>query len=114
VFGPQAEARLRAISQTDHIALSELTRTECCSYPLRRSDFALLRLYDGSFLRPDVLILPITTNVFRRATLIQALYDFGTVDCLHLATAVEHGCQTFLTNDARMHGFRDLTVEILS
>ena len=62
VFGVQALARLKAISATDRIALSELTRMECCNYPLRQSDFALLRLYDGFFSRPDVAILPTTTN----------------------------------------------------
>ncbi|HKI33501.1 MAG TPA: PIN domain-containing protein [Gemmataceae bacterium] len=113
VFGPRAEARLRAISTADRVALSELTRTECGSYPLRHSNFALLRLYDGFFVRPDVMILPISTNVFRRATLIQAMHDFGTVDALHLATAVENGCQAFLTNDSRLSNFTDLTVEIL-
>ncbi len=87
---------------------------ECCNYPLRQSDFALLRLYDGFFSRPDVLILPITTNVFRRATLIQAMYDFGTVDAIHLATAIENGCQLFLTQDVQWSRFTGLTVEVLS
>jgi predicted nucleic acid-binding protein len=112
-FGPRARSRLRAISAADRVALSELTPTECCSYPLRQADFALLRLYDGFFLRPDVLVVPITTNVFRRATVIQALHDFSTVDAIHLATAVENGCQVLLTNDSRLSRFTDLAVEVL-
>ncbi len=36
-----------------------------------------------------------------------------TIDALHLAAAVESGCGAFLTNDARLGGFRDLVVEIL-
>jgi predicted nucleic acid-binding protein len=113
VFGGRALARLQAIAATDRIALSELTRMECCNYPLRHANFRLLRLYDSFFLRPDVTILPIPGNVFRRATVIQAMHDFATVDSIHLATAVENGCQIFLTHDNRLHRFTDLTVEIL-
>ncbi len=85
--------RLQAISHTDHIAVSDLTRMECCSYPLRQVRFQLLRLYDSFFARPDVMIVPITPNVFRRASVLQAMYDIATVDAIHLATAAENGCQ---------------------
>lgn len=114
VFGSKAQARLQAINISDGIAASELTRTECCNYPLRMINFPLLRLYDGFFSRPDVQILPITANAFRRATMIQAAYDFGTVDAIHLATAVENGCDIFLTNDGRLSRCTDLTIEVLA
>jgi predicted nucleic acid-binding protein len=61
-----------------------------------------------------VSLLPMTTNVFRRATLLQAIHDFGTVDAIHLATAIENGCDVFLTNDSRLSRCRDLTVEVLA
>jgi predicted nucleic acid-binding protein len=113
VFGPKALARLQGLGTGERIAVSELTRLECCSYPLRKADFALLRLYDGFFLRPDVSILPVSTNVFRRATVIKAAHGFETVDSLHLAVAVENGCQVFLTHDLRLAHFADLLVEVL-
>jgi len=113
-FGAKALARIEAISRSDQIALSELTRLECCSFPLRNADFSLLRLYDGFFQRPDVTILPITTNVFRRACLLQAMHDFSTVDSIHLAAAFENGCHIFLTNDPRLSRCADVTVEVLS
>ncbi len=49
VFAPWAQARLQAISNSDQVAVSDLTRMECCSFPLRQANFALLRLYDGFF-----------------------------------------------------------------
>ena len=101
-FWPDGVATLASHPAADQIAVSELTRTECCNYPLRHANFPLLRLYDEFFLRPDVIILPITSNVFRRATLIQAMHGFGTIDSIHLATAFEHGCQIFLTHDSRL------------
>jgi uncharacterized protein len=114
VFGSQAVARLQAIAGADRIGLSELTRMECCSYPLQHANFGLLRLYDSFFLRPDATILTITSNVFRRATVIQGMYDFATVDAIHLATAVENGCQIFLTHDSRLNRCTDVAVEILT
>jgi predicted nucleic acid-binding protein len=78
------------------------------------ANFPLLRLYDSFFSRADVVVLPISTNVFRQATVIQAMNDFGTVDSLHLATAVEGGCQLFLTHDSRLSRFTSMTVEILA
>ena len=32
----------------------------------------------------------------------------------HLATAVEHGCGLFLTNDAQLRSFPDIPVEVLT
>ena len=113
VFGQRAQARLSAISRADRIAASELTRMECCNYPLRTADFALLRRYDAFFARPDVTLLPVSDAIIRRATMIQAQYDFATVDAIHLALAVENGCQIYLTNDHRLDRCTDLTVEVL-
>lgn len=114
VFGPKSNARLQAISHSDSIGLSELTRTECCNYPLRRADYSLLRLYDGFFLRPDVTILPISTNVFRHATVIKAVYGFSTLDSIHLATAIENRCDLFLTWDSRLLICAEIAVEVLT
>lgn len=110
-----AVARLQTLIAAGPIlACSELTRLECCCRPLGRSDFALLRRYDDFFARPNVQLVAITPAVFRRATVIRAYHGFGTLDALHLAAAVEGGCQHFLTNDARLSGFPDLTVEVLN
>lgn len=114
VFGLRAQARLQQIHGSDSIAASELSRTECCSFPLGRSDFALLRLYDAFFARKDVTILPINTSVFRRATLVKAMHGFQTVDAIHLATALENGCELFLTNDGGLARCTSITVEVLS
>lgn len=114
VFGPRALTRLQGIGQAHRIAVSELTRMECCSYPLRKAKFALLRTYDSFFARPDVTILPIADHVIRRATLIQAMHDFATVDSIHLAIAFENGCEVFLTHDHRLAGYTDVAVEVLT
>jgi len=35
------------------------------------------------------------------------------VDSIHLAAAIEFGCDRFLTNDARLSNFPEIAVEIL-
>lgn len=114
VFGARALARLQAISQQDRIAVSALTRMECCSHPLRHANFPLLRLYDSFFARSDVSLLPMVDRVFQSATVIQAMHNFGTVDSIHLAVALENGCQIYLTHDQRLASFTGLNVEVLA
>ena len=55
-----------------------------------------------------------TIAVWERAARFRADHGFSAFDSLHLATAVEHGCARFLTNDAQLKRFPDLLVEVLS
>jgi uncharacterized protein len=59
-------------------------------------------------------MLPINVAIWGRAARIRADYQFSALDALHLATAVEHGCARFLTNDVPLRRFADIVVEILS
>lgn len=38
---------------------------------------------------------------------------YGLADALHLAVAIESGCDVFLTNDNQLANFPDITVEEL-
>jgi predicted nucleic acid-binding protein len=42
-----------------------------------------------------------------------AAHRYETADALHLAAAVEAGCETFVTADKRLAGFPGLTVVVL-
>jgi predicted nucleic acid-binding protein len=110
----RAATRLSALSAAgDEIAASDLSRLECRLKPIRQGDAVTLAVYDGLFARSDVRIVPITTAVFDRATHIRAAHNFKLADALHLAAAVESGCDRFLTNDTRLSAFTDVPVEIL-
>ena len=102
------------VADGDQAAISDLTRLECRVKPIRLSDAALLADYDAFLGAPDVLRLALPAPVFECATEIRARYGFQLGDSLNLATAVEHGCGRFLTNDAQLRRFPDITVEILS
>jgi predicted nucleic acid-binding protein len=38
---------------------------------------------------------------------------YGLADALHLAAAIESGCDVFLTNDNQLASFPDITIEVL-
>ncbi len=113
-FNVRAVARMAAMRAAgDTAAFSDLTRLECRVKPLKLGATTTLADFDAFFARPDVRLVPITTAVFDRATLIRATHNFKLADSLHLAAAVEAGCDRFLTNDTRLSAFTDIPVEVL-
>jgi len=113
-FNGRASNRLAALAADgDLIAVSHLVRLECRVKPVKTGDAARLALYDGFFVRPEMRIIPITPAVFDRATVIRATHGFKLADSLHLASAVEADCDSFLTNDTRLAAFPEITVEVL-
>src|SRR3954452_4911618 len=112
-FQVRAASRLSAIGPGDRLALSDLVRLEYRVGPLAIGDGAGLAVFDSFCSRPDVVLVPITTAVFDRATAIRAAHKFRLGDSLHLAAAVEGGCDRFLTNDHRLSIFPDMPVEVL-
>jgi uncharacterized protein len=113
-WGPRAAARIAALRAAgDGLAVSDLTRMECQVGPLISGNASLLADYAAFFASPDVRVLSMPPNVFDRGARIRAAYRFETPDSLHLAAAVEHGCGLFLTNDAQLARFPDITVEVL-
>ena len=114
-FQLRAAGRLAALrSAGDEVVVSDLTRLECRVAPIRVGDTAMLAKYDAFFSLADLRRAPLTTAVYDRATLIRAQHGFRTLDAIHLAAAVEQGCDVFLTNDSRLHGFRGITMEALA
>jgi predicted nucleic acid-binding protein len=113
-FGPRALARLTvAKAAGDSLVVSQLTRLECRSNAVAQGDRNLLHQYDAFFQRAVVRVVPLSDAVVERATDIRGRHRFKTPDALHLAAAVEAGCQSFLTNDLRLSRFPNLTIELL-
>jgi predicted nucleic acid-binding protein len=77
--------------------------------------FVVIADYQALFADPEVRMLPLTAGVCLRAAQIRAASQFSlkVPDCLHLATAIEHGCALFLTNDAHLSRCTQVPVEIL-
>jgi predicted nucleic acid-binding protein len=113
-FGPRASARVgKALTAGDKLIVSDLTRLECRAHPLGAGNLARLGDYDTFFSSAVEGVAQLTTAVCDRATAIRGHYRFETPDSLHLAAAIESGCQFFLTNDTRLSKFTGVTVEVL-
>ncbi len=110
-------AGLQALGR--RFAVSEFTRLESLVKPLGAADGALLLDYERIFLAPNVTFVPLNSPVYERAANIRGVHAYAsgkrysTQDALHLAAAVQAGCASFLTNDHRLAGFPDITVDVL-
>jgi predicted nucleic acid-binding protein len=112
-WGTIAETRIMdLLAQGIMLVVSDLTRMECKVLPLRRSDQRLLAQYDR-FFSTQAHALSVSTAVCDRAALIRAAHGFKPLDSLHLAAAVEGGCDAFLTNDQRLAKFPTVAIEVL-
>jgi predicted nucleic acid-binding protein len=98
----------------DQLAIGDLTRAECLVGPFISGDATVEASYRAFFADPDIQVLPLTAAICERAARIRAAHRFELVDALHLATAAEHGCGLFLTNDAKLAHCTDIPVEVLS
>jgi predicted nucleic acid-binding protein len=114
-FGARATARMAPVRDTgERLAVTDLTRLECRVRPLASSDLGLLAHYDAFFRAPEVHVVPITSEVWDRATTIRAQFGHKVADAVHLAAAVQAGCGLFLTNDGSLDGFPGIPVEVLA
>jgi uncharacterized protein len=116
---------LASLEQVGHrFAISDLTLTECLVPVVgtggghRLSDF--FRFFHG----PNLRTLGLTAATYARASAIRGGHKYpanphappkryGLADALHLATAIESGCDLFLTNDNQLANFLDIKVEEL-
>jgi predicted nucleic acid-binding protein len=113
-FGQRATSRIATIrANRDQMMVSDLTRVECRVKRIATGQAILLAEYDTFFTSTDVQVVSLTGAVCDRATLIRAQYRYKLADSLNLAAAVENHCDVFLTNDARLSQFPDITVEVL-
>jgi len=113
-FHLRAETRMQTLlAAGDRVAVSDLTRLECRVGALKRRDPTAVAAFDGFFARPEVVLVPLSAAVFDRAAQLRADLNFKTPDALHLAAAIENGCDRFLTNDTRLSRCTDITIESL-
>jgi len=116
VWGPKILSRIVSLRQGgDQIATSDLSRTECLARPFFTGDAAVIADYQAFFADTEVQMLSLTAGVCLRAAQLRAASQFAlqVPDCLHLATAIEHGCGLFLTNDTQLRRCTQIQVEIL-
>jgi len=100
-------ARIRQLllpeeARLPEICFSNLTRMECRVGPVAEDDADALAEYDRFFAAPQCFCVPMDAPVFDLATDLRARHRLKTPDALHLAAALNAGCDAFWTNDRRL------------
>lgn len=114
VWGPSVALRTSELERAGSLfAVSDLTRMECRVGPLRAGDAPLIAAYLNYFGDPSLQVGSLTSAVCDRAAEIRARYGFKTPDALHLAVAIEMGCDLSLTHDRQLAKLMDIRVEVL-
>ena len=107
-------AALRAFEPDSVVVVSDLVRMECRVRPRRLADNPLLARYDMFFVRGQVIVAPMHTATFDLATDLRARHGLKTPDALHLATALEQGCDEFWTRDRRLESAAGTHLRVLT
>lgn len=102
----------RRVDAGDIIGFSSvLTLTEVLTRPLQVGNHRLEREY-RSLLEHSrhFTLVPVDEQIASHAALLRARYKLRTPDALHVASALQHGCQAFITNDRALGGIQELSV----
>jgi len=89
--------------------LSDITIAEYCVFPIRTKNDKLVEELKGFIRESDIEIFHTSENIAIKAAHIRAKYKgFKMMDSLQIATAIESGCDLFLTNDKQLRQFSEL------
>ena len=115
VWTPKVTTRLNTLlAAGDQMAVCDAARLECLVKPLATGSALDEASYRTFFADPLIRMLPVTPATWERAARLSASYRLKAMDSVHLATAIEHGCGPFLTNDANLARCTDVSVEVLT
>jgi uncharacterized protein len=121
----RARNHLATLDAAGHrFVISELTRTECLIPVFAPGEEPRLSEFFHFFHYSNLRTAALSGAMHARAAMIRGGYyypsvgpgspkRYGLADALHLAAAIESGCEVLLTNDDQLAGFPDITVERL-
>ncbi|MEW6234914.1 MAG: PIN domain-containing protein [Candidatus Omnitrophota bacterium] len=91
------------------LAFSDLVFLEVLLKPHRQERLDLIEVYDNAF--AQALWLPASESVFRDAFDIAHADNLKTVDAIHIAIAVKHKCELFVTTDPDFRNLQSLPLQ---
>ncbi|MBK7002355.1 MAG: PIN domain-containing protein [Rhodoferax sp.] len=82
---------------------SQMTRAEVLVHPLRNGNARLVDLYSSLLSGTEMIAMDaVSTAVIDRAARLRADFHLRLADAIHLASAIESGCDALLTADKRL------------
>ncbi len=115
-FHTKARDEIKSLMNREgsELITSRISLIECRSNPMRKHDAETLRIYDGFFAADQMSLADVDAGIIESATRLRAEYGFRTPDAIHLATAIEHGAEVFLTGDTTLSKCREIKVSLLT
>lgn len=106
IYLPRLRAFFDAVDKGHfRLATSTLTLTEVLIHPLRQGNVDLADSYRRILLHADnVDMLPVSPPIAEEAARLRAKYNLRTPDSIQIATAINAGATSFLTNDIKLAG----------
>ena len=95
------------------LASSELVALETLVKPLRDGNVRLEMLFRSILAAAEIDLIPATLETWEDAARIRAETGLATPDALHVATALQAGCELFITNDTDFRRVQGLPVVVL-
>ena len=115
VYEDRMEQILNLVENTSLEAVSSvLTLSEVLVVPVRTGAHRLAQRYRSILTdREYCTLVPISEDIAIEAASIRARYRTSTQDALHIATAIEMGCDAILTNDYQLRVVQELDILVL-
>ena len=108
------QARLDAVEEAAGVLLtSRMCPVEALVKPLREQDEETIFRYAMALTRPALKVFPVSNFVLEEALRLRVIYNFKTADAIHLATAIVHEADAFLTGDRQLRRCRDIEIELI-
>ena len=100
---PMADLAAEIDRRNIGVVASELILAELLPRPVRDGRRHLVAAYLDLMQRtPRIVLAPVDRRVILRAVHLRADFGLRSMDALHVATALVHDCESFLTNDRRL------------
>jgi predicted nucleic acid-binding protein len=106
---------MRSIDSASIVGVASiLVLAEVLVIPIKSNDSVLIARYETVLSKSRQFKLKVVNaRIAHRAAVLHAQYGLKTPDALHLATAIETGCDAFLTNDLALKRITEIRVLVL-
>lgn len=115
IYFEKMQAIFQRVNQGQfEVLCSVITLSETLNKPIEANDQMLINAYNSLFENTaGVTLVSVNKNIARTAAELRAKYGLKTPDALHVATALETGCQAFLTNDKGLKQVSEIPILVL-
>lgn len=115
IYAEKVDAILQFVeAMAIEIRTSVITLTETLMKPIQVSDQSLIDTYHELLTETDYIqLISVTPDLAAKAAHLRARYNLRTPDALHVASAIESGCNAFLTNDLGLKRVTELRMLVL-